>query len=203
MNTAPHNRLALGLLLLLTVGTPSVSDIAAIEPALPEPAAVVMQGGTPEEEALLGWATARYEAAGLTLPPLVVRFHADPAVCGDLDGFIRWDGGTFVIETCRTAGAALHHNLLHEMAHAWDLGGGLTEDVRERFLTLRGLDAWHELSDDWPLRGAEQAAEILTWGLDRNPTRIPTRVGDVGPQDDASLTTAFETLTGRLPLWNS
>jgi hypothetical protein len=89
------------------------------------------------------------------------------------------------------------------MAHAWDLGGGLTEEVRGRFLTLRGLDAWHDLSDDWPRRGAEQAAEILTWGLDRNPTRIPTRVGDVGPQDDASLTTAFETLTSRLPLWNS
>ena len=56
MNTAPHNRLALGLLLLLTVGALSVSDIAAIEPALPEPAAVVMQGGTPAEPALLGWA---------------------------------------------------------------------------------------------------------------------------------------------------
>jgi hypothetical protein len=84
--------LALGLLLVLTVGAPSVSDVAAIEPALPEPAAVVMQGGTPKEEELLGWATARYEAAGLTLPPLVVRFHADPAVCGDLDGFIRREG---------------------------------------------------------------------------------------------------------------
>lgn len=120
MYTAPHHRLALGLLLLLTVGARSLSDVAAIEPAVPEPAAIVMRGGTPEEEAMLGWATARYEAAGLTLPPLVVRFHADPAVCGDLDGFIRWDGETFVIETCRAAGAALHHNLLHEMAHVWD-----------------------------------------------------------------------------------
>lgn len=79
----------------------------------------------------------------------------------------------------------------------------MTEEARERFLTLREVDGWHDLSDDWPQRGAEQAAEILAWVLERSRARIPTRVADLGPQDDASLTTAFETLTGRLPLWTS
>jgi hypothetical protein len=202
MNTAPHKYLGLGLLVLVTLA-PSTGQSAQADVPAPSPAAVVMRGGTPEEEELLGWAIGRYETAGLVLPPIVIRFHADQTVCGDLDGFIGWDGETFVIETCRAAGRALQHNLLHEMAHAWDLGGGLTDEARGRFLGLRGLRAWHELTDDWSRRGAEQMAEILAWGLDAAPSRIPTRVADVGPQNDASLTTAFETLTGRLPLWSA
>lgn len=203
MNTAPHKRLGLGLLMLVTLLAPATERSAPVDLPAAAPPAVTMRGGTPEEEELLGWAISRYETAGLVLPSIVIRFHADQTVCGDLDGFIGWDGETFVIETCRAAGRALQHNLLHEMAHAWDLGGGLTDEARERFLGLRGLTAWHELSDDWPRRGAEQMAEILAWGLDAAPSRIPTRVADVGPQDDSSLTTAFETLTGRLPLWTA
>ena len=87
MDTAPLHRLALGLMMLLTLLSPADEKHTDV-PSPAEPPAVTMQGGSPEEEELLAWAISRYEQAGLGLPPIVVRFHADSAVCGELDGFI-------------------------------------------------------------------------------------------------------------------
>ena len=51
--------------------------------------------------------------------------------------------------------------------------------------------------------GEEQAAEIVAWGLMLAPAPIPTSVGQYGPQDDVSLSAAFEVLTDSAPLFGS
>ena len=50
--------------------------------------------------------------------------------------------------------------VLHEIARAWD-HLNLGEATRDVFLELRGLGRWRE--GVWYERGAEQAAEIITW----------------------------------------
>lgn len=79
--------------------------------------------------------------------------------------------------------------------------GGIRLEVRSDFLARRGLNRWNDPGDDWPRRGAEQAAEIIAWGLQEEVGPIPTRVGLVGPQSLDDLATAFELLVGAPPLW--
>ena len=113
---------------------------------------------------------------------------------------VHTEGDRFIVRTC-ALGTGLRHNLLHELAHVWDLSGGVTEATRQDFLELRGLNGWQDLNEEWSERGIEQAAEIVAWGLEVAQWDIPTEVAEVGAQDADSLRQAFELLTGRLPIW--
>jgi len=204
MDPTPRIRIAVTMLFILAMFTLSSTGARGSEPE-PRPtsgAVVVVEGGTPAQRAVLAGVLTRFRMAGLTVRHVVIRFQPDQRVCGTLGGFIGVEDGVRVIVTCLRPDNGLRHNLFHEIGHAWEADGGLTEDVRRLFLSQRGLRRWHDTRrDDWPYRGAEQAVEIVAWGLEDQKRPIPTRVGGVGRQDDASLWLAFETLTGRGPLW--
>jgi hypothetical protein len=149
------------------------------------------------DAALTEWALARFDQAGLVLPPLVISFHDDRPGCGgnfglyrsgapaqvDICGF-NWD--RFVVTAKKT--------MLHELAHAW-IQHALTELARERFLDLRGLNTWGDDEFPWEEQGSEQAAEIIAWALMDEDLQL-TRFRDADP---AALSQAYAQLTGSLP----
>jgi hypothetical protein len=84
--------------------------------------------------------------------------------------------------------------LLHEMAHAWPIGG-LSDADRERFVTARDLPSWDDQGTPWELRGTEQAAEIIAWALlDRD---VP--VVHIPNAEPDALEAGYRLLTGSAP----
>jgi hypothetical protein len=150
-------------------------------------------GATPNERLLADWALERYRRAGLELPPVEIVFHRDPAACLDNSGLYR----SGRLDVCAVDGMVAYSRkvLLHELAHAW-IEADLTAGDRERFLELRGLPSWNSRAVPWGLRGCEQAAEIVTWGLGEGTIAplLPTSV------DTETLASLYEGLTGRAPI---
>ena len=133
------------------------------------------------------WAVGRFEASGLEAPPVEIHFHQELSDCGGHLGFAR-DGR---IDLCTTlVDAPARRALLHEIGHIW-LDVNTTEWLRDRFLESRGLRSWNASDDPWELRGYEQAAEILAWGLGE---RILTP--SIPDNDPVQLSAGFELLTG-------
>lgn len=133
-------------------------------------------GGTPQQVKMVRWAVGRFEAAGLTLPSLEIRFHGDFEGCGGNLGFYRGGG----VDVCRvSANLMARQILLHEMSHGW-AEANVTGRRREAFLEVRGLQTWIGDDTPWGERGGEHAAEIMAWYLgDR--ILMPT-VPDNGPE---------------------
>jgi len=98
------------------------------------------------------------------------------------------------VDVCTTVVDAIARRaLLHEMGHIW-LDQNLSDSERGRFLEVRGLHAWNDSLDTWGLRGYEQGAEIMAWGLGE---RILTpQIPDNKP---IQLARGFELLTGSAP----
>src|SRR5262245_12593931 len=127
---------------------------------------------------LVGWAATRFERVGLEAPAVGISFHSDTTSCSGHIGY-EVDGR---IDVCvsRISEVALHV-LLHEIAHRW-IDDNVSESVRDRFIEERGLRAWNELDVPWNLRGYEQGAEIIAWGLGTRylaatiPDRAPIRL---------------------------
>jgi hypothetical protein len=152
---------------------------------------LVVSGGTADQRQLLAWAVERYAEAGFTLPPLEVRFSEDRDDCGERLGYA--EGGTVWLCLQGTSSMAARV-VVHELAHGW-IDATLPDDVRGRFLELRGLPTWNSWDVTWDERGNEQAAEIIAWA-----------VGDQGdgtgapsfPANSRSeLADAYRVLTGR------
>ena len=147
----------------------------------------------PEMAGYVAWARSRFLAAGLSYPEPEVTAHDNMEACrGRVALFTGWEGGGRVA-TCFDEGHRdrfVRRVLLHELGHAW-AHLYLDENGREFFVALRGLDAWAEPAP-WSQRGAEHAAEVMAWGL----MDVEILVVSVAPNDVASLTVAFRTLTG-------
>ncbi len=160
--------------------------LAASEPVLVGPHVSVYQASR-QQVRLVRWAVSRYEDAGLEAPRVEIHFHGDGSGCDDHVGFAR--GGR--VDICDTlVNTMTRHLMLHEMGHIW-LDQNLTAPAREQFLRVEGLRAWNSSSDPWRLRGYEQAAEILAWGLGE---RILT---PMIPDNDPERTAVdYELLTG-------
>jgi hypothetical protein len=81
------------------------------------------------------------------------------------------------------------------MAHAWT-DANLPDEVLDRFLRIRVIATWNDQRLPWEERGAEQAAEIITWGLGEGEIapRLPH------PTGDRELAGLFELLTSREPI---
>lgn len=150
-------------------------------------------GGTPHEHQLADWALKRYQAGGLELPPVEIRFHRDPAGCLDNSGLYR--SGRLDVCSVDNTVAYSRRVVVHELAHAWS-EAHLTAGDREGFLNLRDLRSWNSRDVPWGLRGFEQAAEIITWGLGEGEMAplLPT------PVDAEALGSLYELLTGRAPI---
>ena len=173
--------------------------IATASMALPEGAEASVEvgphirlfGATTEQVDLVRWASHRFERAGLRAPVVEIHFHEDLSACGEYLGWAK--GGR--IDFCTSEVDALARRaILHEMGHIW-LDEDLAPSVRERFIELRGLTRWNASSDAWRMRGYEQGAEVLAWGLGE---RILTP--SIPNNDPTQLVRAFRLLTGVAPL---
>jgi hypothetical protein len=147
---------------------------------------------------LMAWAEARFEAAGLTMPADIdlILCEGKDRCGGNLAAF-KGSGAGGEIDLCLDADApiaAFRRILLHELSHAWT-ARNLSEETKEAFLVLRGLEFWGEPAP-WERKGTEHAAEIMAWGL------FDTQIGvaAIYPNDTASLTEAFRFLTGTDPI---
>lgn len=177
--------LVVAAIALTGVGTSRPSEASA-------PRGVTVSGGSAEQRELARWTIGRFEAAGLELPPIEIRFHAGGGGCGGHLGYARGD----VVEVCSTLVNAMSRRIvLHELGHAW-AAVNVTGAARERFLRLRGLDNWNDVAVPWNERGFEHAAEILAWAIGER-ILTPT-LPNVAPEE---LAAAYRALTGDpLPL---
>jgi hypothetical protein len=122
---------------------------------------VVVAGATPNQLEMGRWAVGRFESRGLEPPRVEIEFHGDRSGCNGHLGFAR-DGH---VDVCTTlVNVMARYVLLHEVSHIW-LDQNVNADMRNRFLELRELSSWNAPDDPWELRGCEQGAEIIAWGL--------------------------------------
>jgi hypothetical protein len=138
-----------------------------------------------------------FDEAGLQLPPVVIhRFH-NKAGCNDNDGLYRIHGGHGEVDICTTDGAEWQQRLMiHELAHAWSLSY-LTPAHKEMFRQLRGWKHWLDYNHaDWKDNGAEQAAEIIVWGLSDHAVPVMR----IDHHSCAELHDGYVALTGLEPL---
>jgi hypothetical protein len=148
---------------------------------------IVVLSGDPAQQELARWAVARFDRAGLDPPSVEIRFHGDASGCGGHLGYAK-DGG---VDVCTVlVNEMARRNLLHEMAHLW-IDQNVSQADRDRFLQLRGVQAWNRSTDPWEERGYEQGAEIMAWALG---TRVLT--AQIPDNDPVQLGAAFELLTG-------
>jgi hypothetical protein len=190
MDTATRTwtrRIAAAVLVVAAVGL-GAGRAAPARPAL------TLHGADAVQERTVDWAMRRFRAGGLEgLPPLDVVLHRSRTAC---DGYV----GLYLagrIDLC-TEGLLEPYArkfTLHEMAHAWT-EANLPDEVLVRFLRTRGIATWNDQRLPWKERGAEQAAEIIAWGLGE---------GEIAPvlphpTADRELAGLFELLTGREPI---
>lgn len=144
---------------------------------------------------LLAWAADRYAQAGLQLPAVEFTIHDDLEGCGGDFGLHTPTAAGSRIDLCPHAQVDERWILLHELGHAW-AAVNLSDEQRAAFTASRGLQSWSDPDARWNERGTEHAAEILAWGL-AEKSRLPGRIAD---HDLASVTEAFQQLTGTEPI---
>lgn len=134
------------------------------------------------------WSLQRYADHNLELPHVTIDMRSIgkcPTHDGrQLSGSLAVVDGEYRIKVCGE-----RRTLLHELGHVWDKHN-LTDETRQRYMELRGLDSWRH--DVWHLAAGEHVAETMTWALDSMylpPSRIPNNTA-------AELAIGFELLTG-------
>lgn len=149
------------------------------------------------QAALIDWAIGRYADAGFELPPLEFVAYPTREPCRSARGFYAGGGSPATIRICmREANRFAELLFLHEIAHAWD-AYALRDRRREAFLELRDLEQWwDDGSAPWHSYGAEQAAQIIVWGIIDRPIRIAM----IPDASCADLRAGYLVLTGRAPL---
>jgi hypothetical protein len=187
------------IILIATVLFSGTSAVRGSE-SVPEAAAVptLISNASPEQLDSVEKALERFEAAGLRLPPISVSFHESADACHGYLGHYATAGSQ--LDMCNWGQSHISpiNTLLHELAHAWSFEF-LGEETRAAFIAHRELGNWDDRSVNWWLRGQEQAAEIVAWGLMDEPFRSAY----VNSERCVDLATAFELLTGVAPLHTS
>jgi hypothetical protein len=145
----------------------------------------------------MDWALGLYADAGLELPPLEFVRYSSREPCRGARGFFTGRRSPPTVRICTPdADRFVELLFLHEIAHGWD-AHALTDRRREAFLELRDLETWwDDGSAPWHTYGAEQAAQIIVWGLLDRPVRITT----IPDASCAELRAGYLVLTGRAPL---
>ena len=162
----------------------------------PHPGSIVLNDLSSEQIDVVTHAVALFGDAGLRLPPLVMSASEDDAPCSGRYGVHRrHEWGSEIMLCSARADDWFRRVVLHELAHAWS-EFGLVAERREAFRLLRGWDHWmnYEVAK-WRDNGAEQAAEVIAWGV--SDRAAPTvQIADDGCTD---LHTGYVTLTGVEP----
>lgn len=148
---------------------------------------ISVHGGTQDQVAIVDWAIGRFDAAGLTLPPLEVNFHVDPSGCLGNSGL--YDAGHLDVCTSGQSSYA-RKTIVHELAHAW-IDRNVPAALRSKFMRMRGTETWNDGDQPWGLRGYEQAAEVITWVV--GPGLTPLLPDHPDP---AAIEGAYRVLTG-------
>jgi len=179
----------------LFAGTTTVPDSASSH-AQAKPAIVMIGMSQAEQQGALRSA-ALFTEAGLDLPPVTIRRHPDTTACNGHEGLHHKDGGRSVIDICtQTSGALEERMILHELSHAWAFHY-LTPEHKLAFKTVRGWDSWLDYAKaEWKDNGAEQAAEIMVWGLSDHPVQ-PIKISGTTCSE---LHDGYVALTGLEPL---
>jgi hypothetical protein len=168
----------------------------AVSGALPT-ASVEMIGMTTDEQAAARRDIELFAEAGLPLPPVVIRRHHDRAACNGSEGLHRINGDRSVIDICTSeSGTWEARTLLHELTHAWAFHY-LTPEHKVAFQKVRGWKYWLDYKHAaWEDNGAEQAAEIMVWGLSDHA--VP--VTKIDQNTCSQLRAGYVALTGLEPL---
>jgi hypothetical protein len=195
---------ALTLAVLLTSPTPAQSTTESTSAPV-QPSIATEEAAKPEQvihtdstamQALADWAIGRFSEARLDLPSIEIYFHENKEPCKGYSALHRRSEAGSRIDVCSlTRSPKLEATMLHELGHAW-AAHNLTDQQRQAFVELQGLDAWYDKDASWNDRGTEQAAEIIAWGL-REESRRP---GTIPVNDVETLTHAFQQLTGTQPI---
>ena len=172
---------------LLVLGAARANNGTVVAPG------ILVHDASPAQIDLVRWAVGRYEAAGMTLPPLQVYLHDSAAGCGTETGLGFYRDGRLDLCPGTLINAMTRHTVLHEMAHAWTEQND-SQAVIDRFLRARGLPTWESWNYPWLQRGWEQAAEIVSWGVGERI--LSPRVPDATPDQLASM---YQLLT-QMPL---
>lgn len=165
-NTLRSTTYALAILLthLLQAATPSTP--ALNDSPLPTPHPITVEEPAPEpfstdEQELVDFAHSRFALIGIVLPDVHIEFPDDEAACHGYGGI--YLPGELTVRICRPSKTTM----IHELAHSW-IETTFTDTDRNAFLEQRGLDTWAG-GTQWDQRGAEHAAEIITWAaMDKN-----------------------------------
>jgi hypothetical protein len=195
MDTTPHRRTALRILMLATFVAASLLSraVAVLPPA--SGTDTIVHNDSAEQRAMAEWALGRYQAAGLEFPPLVIEFAGrDLARCDGAPGRTYLDETTAVVKMCWNA----RFILLHELAHVW-ASHNLPAAKHEPFMAMRAdAISWASSEVAWAQRGSEHAANVIAWGVLEDPFPISRTY----PNDPDALRDAFVFLTGIEPLHN-
>lgn len=160
---------------------------------------------TSEQQELVDFARSRFALAGIDLPDVAIEFPADETACHGYGGVYLPTEHT--VRICRPSKTTM----VHELAHSW-IETTFDEDDRRAFLAHRGLETWAGGSG-WDERGAEHAAEIITWAImDENisirwvetnadGTTVETwRLYKLPDSSPDQLASAYRALTGNEPV---
>lgn len=164
---------------------------------------IEVHNGTSGADDLVRWGMARFPAAHLTVPVVAsVAFgeEAHQAQCsGDLRGLALKAGPSSRIYLCLTvddtASPFARELMLHELAHAW-MWQNLGEAVQQQLITRMHLPTWDTTDVPRDQRGIEVAAEVIAWGLSKEPLQSP----EFARRSCADLAETFRQLTGATPL---
>ena len=212
--THTHRIIIIALTLLVTinlVAARSVPSGSSAPQGVPESASKEFSSARnlveplePDERALVDHAFSLFAEAGIDWSRPDVEF-GDKDECLGFGGVYRISMDT--VRICRPSIDTLVHELVHAMIETT-----LEEPDRNEFLELRGLDSWVG-ADEWDARGAEHAAEIITWAVMEEDITMPwieeagdgttqwtRRLRKIPNSSSAELAVAYEQLTGMLPL---
>jgi hypothetical protein len=183
----------------------TASPAQLAEPALePNNSNIVHDRYTIEEQELVDFAFTQFALAGLELPDFPITFPTEATACYGYGGV--YLPSQQAVRICRPS----KRTVIHELAHAW-IETTISDSDRQTFLDMRGLDVWVG-GGQWDQRGAEQAAEIITWAvMDRNislswidinthgTTTYSWRLAKIPDSNPDQLAAAYEQLTRQQP----
>jgi hypothetical protein len=191
------SRLLTTTTLLLTIALPVGEAIATATSGAPTPEpSVVLVGMSPAEEATATHVVDLFAEAGLDLPHVEIRRHHDTEGCNGHEGLHRVSGASSVIDICTEDNLDwTGRTITHELGHAWSFHY-LTPAARASFQQVRGWDQWLTNDNAWEDNGAEQAAEIIVWGVSDHAVPV-VKIDD---NSCADLLAGYVALTGLAPL---
>lgn len=163
-------------LLIAAVLTAGFADVS-VRPAGSRDQLVTISGFDAEQTSLIESALARFDVAQLDLPRVHIRFSKGADEC-TRRGRAAETWPVALMEVCVVNEAVV----LHELSHVWAFGH-LDGGDRDAWNQRRGTPTWRSRDHPWHSRGAEHAADILTWYLYWADLVAPQGriAGDLGP----------------------